>query len=402
MSPGNWRLAVCGINHKTSSLEQREPLQIGHDEIARATAVFGDLNGILESVIVSTCNRIEFYFIARKNDEPFERIRSFYKKFNNIDIADLEKCFYTKNNKHTVAHLFNVASGIDSMVLGENQVLSQLKDAYSSACAVKTTGKIIHRMFHQAFRVGKMVRSETEMGKGACSVSSAAVEFLKHKIVKMENPSILFIGINQMIGLAASKICKLKHDKFVFANRTPENAVELANRYNSTYFPLDKLQSLIESADLIITCTSSKEPIITKKMIDKFILNKPEKRLTIMDIAVPRDVEIGKDYNSAVEVFDLEDIKQHVKKQQQKRELAIPQAQEIIDRKLSEFKYWFDHVKHEPIYNGLGDAFEKIRQQEVLNILEKLPPDLQDEVNRATRSMVKKLLQVKMRNQQNV
>jgi len=401
MSPGNWRLAVCGINHKTSSLEQREPLQIGHDEIARATAVFGDLNGILESVIVSTCNRIEFYFIARKNDEPFERIRSFYKKFNNIDIADLEKCFYTKNNKHTVAHLFNVASGIDSMVLGENQVLSQLKDAYSSACAVKTTGKIIHRMFHQAFRVGKLVRSETEMGKGACSVSSAAVEFLKYKIVKMENPSILFIGINQMIGLAASKICKLKHDKFVFANRTPENAVELANRYNSTCFPLDKLQSLIESADLIITCTSSKEPIITKKMIDKFILNKPEKRLTIMDIAVPRDVEIGKDYNSAVEVFDLEDIKQHVKKHQQKRELAIPQAQEIIDRKLSEFKYWFDHVKHEPIYNGLGDAFEKIRQQEVLNILEKLPPDLQDEVNRATRRMVKKLLQVKMRNQQN-
>jgi len=120
-----------------------------------------------------------------------------------------------------------------------------------------------------------------------------------------------------------------------------------------------------------------------------------------MDIAVPRDVEIGKDYNSAVEVFDLEDIKQHVKKHQQKRELAIPQAQEIIDRKLSEFKYWFDHVKHEPIYNGLGDAFEKIRQQEVLNILEKLPPDLQDEVNRATRRMVKKLLQVKMRNQQN-
>ena len=399
MASGNWRLVVCGINHKTSSLEQREPLQIGHDEIARANTLFTDVNGIQESLIVSTCNRVEFYFVAKKTNEPFELVKSFYREFKNLDISELAENFHTRKNKHVAAHLFSVTAGIDSMVLGENQVLGQLKDAYSSACAVKTTGKVIHRLFHQAFRVGKLVRSETEMGKGACSISSVSVDFLKTKIEKLGKPSILFVGINKMIALAASKIIHLNYDKLVFANRTVDKAVKFASKYNGSGHSLDELQSLLKTVDIVIACTGAKEPIITKQMIDAFISSNSDSKLTIMDMAVPRDVEITKNYHPNIEIYDLEDIKEHIKKHQQERELAIPQAQEIIDRKLTEFRYWFEHVRHEPVYNGLGDSFEAVRKQEMSKVLDNLSPQLRDEVENATKSMVKKLLQLKYSNQ---
>ncbi|MCD6162484.1 MAG: glutamyl-tRNA reductase [candidate division Zixibacteria bacterium] len=400
MTSSSWHLIVCGISHKTSTLKQREPLQIGRDEIVKAAISFGELKGVMEVIIVSTCNRVEFYAIAKKIAEPFELVKSFYQNYKNLDIADIEHCFYSKNNKHTVSHLFNVAAGIDSMVLGENQILGQLKDAYSSACTAKTTGKIIHKLFHQAFRVGKLVRSETEMGKGACSVSSTTVEFLKDRISRLGKPAILFVGVNQIINLAASKIIKFPHGKLMFANRTPEKAVKFAAKFNGSGYSLDRLSSLIESADLVITCTGSKEPVITRQMIDTYISSGKSNGLIIMDIAAPRDVEIGKNYHANIEVFDLEDIKQHVKEHQQKRELAIPQAQEIIERKLSEFAYWFDQVRHEPSYNGLGEACEEIRLKEISKVLGKLSPELKDEVNRTTKVLVKKILQVKFHNRE--
>jgi glutamyl-tRNA reductase len=188
----SWNLIVCGINHGNSTSEDRGPLQIGNDDIARAHSVFSSLPGIMESTILSTCNRIEFYFIKDNESEPFEILRSLLK---NLDVTPLRDKFYIKKGKHVAEHLFKVSAGMDSMVLGENQILGQVKAGYSSACSVKAAGKIIHRMFHQAFRAGKQVRADTEMGKGACSVSTAAVGLAKSKIGKSDRPDILFIGV---------------------------------------------------------------------------------------------------------------------------------------------------------------------------------------------------------------
>jgi len=397
MLSGNWQLVVCGINHKTSTLDQREPLQINRNEIARANAIFGNLPGVMESAIVSTCNRIEFYFAARKSEDPLELVKIFYKNFNDYDISAAPDIFFMRKNRHTAAHLLSVAAGIESVVLGENQIMGQLKDAYTSACAVKTAGKIIHRLFHQAFRVGKQVRTDTEMGKGSCSVSSAAIELLQTKIEQMNKPSILFIGINQMIALAAAGISRLEYGQLAFANRTPQKAETFAANFDSLGYPLTYLPELIRAADIIITCTGSDEPIITGDLIDSVFQASPGKKLLIVDLAIPRDVEIEKDYNSNIEIYDLEDIKEHVKKYQQRRELAIPQAQEIIDQKLSEFNYWFEHLRYEPLYNGLGDTFEAIRQDELASLRDKLPPELRDEIEIATKALVHKLLQIKVK-----
>lgn len=397
MGSSNWYLAVCGINHKTSSLEEREPVQLGREDMAKAHAEFSNHPEILESTIVATCNRVEFYFVARKEYDAFDAVKNFYRNFRNIDISNLSDAFYIKKNRYAADHLFRVAAGIDSMVLGENQVMAQIKEAYSSACAIKTAGKIIHRLFHQAFRVGKSVRTDTEMGKGACSVSSAAVEMLNDHTKASDNPRILFIGINQMITLAANGLRHLEYGNFAFANRTPERAVAFAAGYNAKGYSLEKLTELIVDSDIVITCTGSSEPIITKDMIDDFLAKNPSKKLILMDMAVPRDSDIEKDYNKSIIVFDLDDIKTFVMDQQIKRERAIPQAEQIIERKLGEFVYWFDHVRYEPIYNGLYDAFENIRLEEMEAVLDKLPSDQKVIINQATKNLISKLVHLKVR-----
>lgn len=386
------RLVVCGINHKHSTLEQREPLQLGHEEIASANARFSRHPQVLESLIVSTCNRVEFYFVTGRDQDPFEIVSDFFRDFKKIELKPLADNFRTRKGPHAADHLFRVAAGIDSMVLGENQIVSQLKEAYSSACAVKSAGKVIHRLIHQAFRVGKQVRSDTEMGKGACSVSSAAVELLNSKIDTLTSPSVLFVGVNQMIKLAASRIHLSDAHRFRFANRTEAKAVTFAEKFDGEGYGLDKLTELMTEADVVFTCTSSSKPIITRSMMDEALASREGRRLIVMDLAIPRDVDYPHESNSAVEVYDLEDIKIFVKDQQEKREQAIPQAEEIIDRKLTEFNYWWQHVKQEPLYNGQADAIESIREKELAPLLEKVPENLKDEINEVTRRLVKRII----------
>jgi len=386
------RLVVCGINHKHSTIEQREPLQLGHDELASANARFSHHERVLESMIVSTCNRVEFYFVTGRNQDPFETVAEFFRDFKNIDIKPLAENFRTRKGLHAADHLFRVAAGIDSMVLGENQIVSQLKEAYGSSCAVKAAGKVIHRLIHQAFRVGKQVRSDTEMGKGACSVSSSAVELLNSKIDALTRPAILFVGVNQMIKLAASRIHLIDSPSFTFANRTEARAVAFAEKFEGRGFGLDKLTDLIAESDVVFTCTSSSEPIITRSMMDKALEERRDRKLIVIDLAIPRDVDYPKENNNSIEIYDLEDIKHFVRDQQEKREQAIPQAEEIIERKLTEFNYWWQHVKQEPLYNGQASTMETILKEEIGPFLEKIPPELKDELNEISRRLVQRVV----------
>jgi glutamyl-tRNA reductase len=393
----NWRLFLCGISYRNATVEEREPLQISGSEIARAHSRFASLPGVLESTIVSTCNRVEFYFVGEVKFDPFQPVQSFYRQFRDIDISSLRDKFYVSPVPEAAAHLFRVAAGIDSMVLGENQIVGQLREAYSSACAVKAAGKITHRLFHQAFRTGKLVRANTGMGTGACSVSSAAVDLLRTKIGELERPTILFIGVNQMIALAAKNLAKLECGRFIFANRTPQKAVELANAYHAEGYALTELPGLSARADIIVTCTSSSQPILTTAMFERLLTQHPERQLLIIDLAIPRDAAIGVDFSSRIEIHDLESIKDFVAERQQERRAAIPQAEEIIDRKLSEFTYWYEHVMHEPVYNGLGESFESVRNQELSELLPRLPAELRPQIDECTRRLVSRLLKLKVR-----
>lgn len=397
MAADNWHLYLCGTDHKIASTFQRETLQLLRDEIPRADSVFCSLAGVMESAIISTCNRIEFYFVADKSHDPFEIVRTFYQKAKGIEIGDFKNCFQIKKDRHAADHLFRVAAGIESMVIGEDQIAGQLKDAYTSACSVKSAGKIIHRLFHQAFRVGKQVRSDTDIGKGACSISGAAIEILAPRMNQMQKPSVLFIGINQMIALSASALNLRDHREFLFANRTKQKAVEFAAKYDSIGHSLDELPLLLKRADIVVTCTSSHEPIITETMLDEVLRSQPKKKLIILDLALPRDVEVRKNFSLRLELFGLEDIKEFLSRRRQSKAEAIPEVEKIVEQRLNEFVYWFDHIRHEPLYNGLDKQFEHIRQEELSNIIEKLPPDVQSEINIATNRLINRLLQLKVR-----
>jgi len=397
MSVGDWNLVVVGISHRSSTLQQREPLQIGREETAHANSILNALPAVKESLVLATCNRVELYFVTDRGSEPFDIARLFFRQLKDKDISDLRGHFYIKKNRHAADHLFRVTAGIDSMVIGENQIVQQVKEAYTSACALKAADKVIHRTLHQAFRVGKEVRTDTEMGKGACSVSSAAMELLNTRVSAENSPMVLFVGLNQMIALAASNLAKHGHTRFAFANRTAQKAAEFGSKYGAAGYGLDCLDEMLGETDVVITCTSSPTAIISRDMVARAVHARPDRRMVIIDLAIPRDVDCVDGDLSGVEVHDLEAIKQFVRDQQKKREAAIPMAEEIIDRRLSEFVYWFEHIRYEPIYNGLGNSFEAIRQQELATLMEKLPPELQGEVEQTTRRLVDHLLHLKQR-----
>ncbi|MCK5641408.1 MAG: glutamyl-tRNA reductase [Gammaproteobacteria bacterium] len=395
MRAAGWHLVMCGINHKTSQLQQRERLQIGRESVASAHADLASLPGVQEAIIVSTCNRIEFYMVARRKDDPFDIAATFYLRLRDLDITSLREDFYVAKGKHAAGHLFRVAAGIDSMVLGETQILGQIKDAYSSACAVKVAGKIMHRLFHQAFRVGKQVRTVTDMGKGSCSVSTAAVGLLKSHLDAEARPAVLFVGTSKMIALAASSWNRLHHRRLMFANRTQAASKELAAKYGASHYSLDDLPSLLAEADIVISCTGSPEPIITREMLQAHLDACPSHKLMIMDMAVPRDVEFDKNGHPDLTIFDLDDVQQYVKEQQSIRAAAIPDAERLVDERLGEFAYWYDHVRNELTFARLMEDFESVRREDLASLLRDLPEDVRTKVDEQTSRLVQKLAQMK-------
>ncbi len=397
MNSSSKRLVVCGVTHQRASLEEREPLQINRDDLARANSLFASLPTVQECLIVSTCNRVEFYFITGRDSEPIESVTAFYQAFADLDLTPFRALFETKAATHAAQHLFRVVSGIDSMVVGETEVFGQLKEAYGSACAVKSAGKVIHRLFHQAFRAGKQVRTSTEMGKGACSISTAAVGLLQEKYSSDERPNLLFIGVNKMIRLAATRCRRMHHSHCWFANRTFEKAEIIATKFDSEACRLDQLDELLLKTDVVITCTSSPDPVINTDMIDEAMSKREGRRLTVMDLAIPRDAEYhGTD--SAVEVLDLEDVKEFVSRQQQRRREAIPKAEKIIEQMLKEFNYWWRHVKEEALYNGNGGRIASIVDDELNSVLDRCPPELRNELNLAARRIAERAARVGDRN----
>ncbi len=397
MSVVDWRLFVCGFNHGTCTTEQREPLQIGREDFAAAHADFAYLPGVMEAVIVSTCNRIEFYVVADRSTEPFDYVKTFYEKARGLDITKMKGRSYAFRGKHAARHLFRVTSGVDSMVLGENQITTQMREAYSSACQVKSAGKITHRLLHQALRVGKRVRTDTAMGKGACSVSSAAIEMLREGMDASARPNIMFVGANRMIQLAASNWSHLHHGEFLFVNRTEANAVELAARFDSKGYGLNRLPELLPRADIVVTCTGSPEPIISADRLTSFSVNYSDRNLLVMDLAVPRDVEVPASLPDNVTIHGLDDVERFVRDRQAERKAAIPEAERIIERRLDEFAYWYDHVRHEFAYNGLNELFRDIYQQDMGQVLDKLSPQDRALVDESAGRLIKRLAQMKYR-----
>lgn len=387
------RLAVVGINYKTSSLREREPLQLAIEELPRVNDLLVSTTGVMEAAAICTCNRIEFYLVLRERVAAFDVVAGMYRAYRNIDIEPQREKFYERTEAHAARHLALLAAGLNSMVLGETQIFGQIKKAYSTACSIKSAGKILHRLFHQAFRTGKRVREETTIGRGAVSVGGVAARLVKERLPDDTDPAILFLGVNEMISLAAEHFRKAGYRRFTFANRTVENARGLADNFGGDAHGLDDLPRHMSAADVVVTCTGSSTPIITRVPAEEALGKATGKGILIIDLGVPRDVENAISDLPGITLLDLDDIQRELDSGLEERASAIRPAEEIVEEKVEQFMYWYGAVRREPIYNGLGKQFEDIRADELASAINDCPPECRGTIDKFSVRLVRRLLQ---------
>ncbi len=330
-------LSCCGINHHTSTLCDRESFHITREEIGRAVEQYRKITNASEAVIIATCNRIEFYRIDIEKVSDLDHLDTFYRNRGVQKLDRLKSITFARQGTSAARHLFKVAAGLDSVLLGEYQVLSQVKSSYSTACVVNGPGKYLHKLFHFAFQIAKRIRSETEISEGVQSLAGAAVEILREKCgIELTNRNILLIGVNRSTEMLLSRLVNANH-KITILNRTLYNAEKIAKSFGVDAAPLDVLSDYLPKADLLFSATSSRDYVVQRQHFD----GKDENhRLYAVDLAIPRDIDPSIATLPGVTLFDLDDLKRLLDNVQTERMIDLPYALDLIEEQVSAYKSW--------------------------------------------------------------
>ncbi|MFC2084038.1 glutamyl-tRNA reductase [Bacteroidota bacterium] len=352
------KLVVVGINYKTSTILDREKFQISRNEIPDVLRYFKSRDQVEGSVIISTCNRLEFYLVLKHNNDPFSLINDYYLHTKGIDIMENRSLFYLYSQSDVAKHIFNVISGLDSMLIGEYQIQGQIKDAYSITCSEKTADKILHKLFHAAFRAGKRIRNQTKIGTGKQSLSGVAFEIITEQLEKKD--VITIIGINESTKILTEKISQSGFTNLNFINRTLYKAEELANKYSGTAYSFGGMEESIAKSKCIFSCTSAQEYIISSDLLNKIYKRSANPQLVI-DMAIPRDIDtnnIAKD----IKVFDLEGLNNYLKDQRGEITLDLPRARKIISEEVNLFEVWSES-QNDDVLGPFAEKIELMRLQ---------------------------------------
>lgn len=350
------QLFVVGINYKTSTVSERETFQINRKEISGALNYFNSRTEVEGVVIVSTCNRLEFYLTLKQDTRPFTLVDDLFFEKKKISAEQKQNLFYIFSGTNVASHLFNVITGLDSMLLGEYQVQGQIKEAYSLACSQKSADKILHKLFHAAFRVGKNVRSKTNIGSGKQSLSGVAFQIIKERLKKEDVVTI--VGVNQNTKIIAEMLYNQGFSHLIFVNRTLYKAEELAEKFNGLAFDLDRLQEPLITSKCVFTCTGSADYIFKADVIN-YSYSKSHNPSLLIDMAVPRDINpVG--INKEIEIIDLEGLKKYLDIQRSDLVNDLPLAQKIISDEVNIFEVWKESQKDD--YMGVfAEKVESIR-----------------------------------------
>src|SRR3954468_14929523 len=353
-------LYALGLNHQTAPLAVRERVVFHVERLAEA---LGELKGKLarEAAILSTCNRTELYVAG---EEP-AAIAQWLARYHQFEPDGLRPYLYQLPREQAVKHAFRVASGLDSMVLGEPQILGQFKDAVRSAEKAGTLGLLLNKLFQRTFSVAKAVRSETDIGASTVSMASAAVRFAERIYPSIAEQSTLFIGAGEMIELTATHFGARHPRHMTFANRTVERAQQLAERFRGRAISLNDLPSQLAVHDIIVSCTASMLPIIGKGLIESALRARKHRPLLIVDLAVPRDVETEVGAMDDVFLCTVDDLGRMAREGLDKRESAVAQAEAIIETQVGDFMQWLDNRELVPTIRALRDEAERARRHEL-------------------------------------
>jgi len=389
------KILTIGMNHETAPIELRECLAGETEQTIRALASMRQLDAVREGLFLSTCNRVEALFIADEPDSAKASIISLLSNLGGIETEEILPCLYVLEDMKAVKHVFNVASSLDSMVVGEPQILGQIKAAYTLATQEKTSGVILNRLMHRAFHVAKRVRSETDICGAAVSISYAAVELAKKIFHILEGKKVLLVGAGEMAELAARHLLTHGVSSLVVANRTFERAVEVAGRFNAEPVSFEEMESQLLNADIVITSTASTEYVVTREQVRKSLRKRRNRPLFFIDIAVPRDVEPRVNALNNVYLYDIDDLKGVVElNMAQRREEAV-KAGRIVEEEVAKFEKWLETLAVVPTIVSLRNKAESIIHAEFAksrSALDGLTPAQNEALETLIRSIVEKML----------
>jgi glutamyl-tRNA reductase len=390
------RLFLLGLNHTTAPLDVREKLAFNVPQAREAMNAFRNRFAESEAVLLSTCNRVELYVARAVHGHPrVDEMVEFLSTFHNFPADRFRPHLYEKLERDVVAHLFTVVSSLDSMVLGETQILGQVRSAYDAAREAAAAGGILNPLFQRALSVGKQVMTQTALNEGRVSVASVAIDYARKIFDHFNDKTVLSIGAGEIAQLVLQHFTKLAPGQLMVCNRDPQKAHDLASEFNGTSAAFEQLAECLTKADIVITSTGASYPIITRQAFEPLLKQRRYRPIFIIDLAVPRDVEASVGELENVYLYNVDDLQHVVSKTQSQRTDAVESARAIVAQQVDDFLAWHRTRQMGPAIDRLYKRYHALAQEELNRTLNKLPqisdPE-REHLAELTRRIVNKLL----------
>lgn len=386
-----------GLNHKTAPLDLLERAYFSDDQLRAALARCGCGDGVvagpLELVILSTCNRVELYALLEEPDRS--QLEQLLVESAGLTSEDLGPHLYHHQGLTAVHHLLRVASGLDSMVVGEPQILGQVGEAYKSSLEANASGAVLNKVFHAALHTGKRARAESAIATNPSTTSSVAVAFAADIVPDLSSAKVLVLGAGEMAELAVRALTKRGTNAITVINRTVGRAQELAGRWAAEAKAFEQLLPALAHSDILISSTGAPHTVLHRPTVQKAMDRRPERPLVILDIAVPRDIDPAVAEIANVHRFDLDALQSHLDNSLEQRQGEVPKVESILEEELAAFESWYASIGIRPLIADLHRLAEDIRVREVertLAQLQSLAPDEKEKIEAMSRAVVKRLL----------
>jgi glutamyl-tRNA reductase len=384
-------LIVVGLNYRTAPVEVRERFALSEEEMHLALQGLKQTTGILEGVIVATCNRTEIYAVVDRLHLCGHYIRAFLEQWFKIPRKEFNSHLYMYENDRAVEHLFRVTSGLDSMIIGETQILGQVRDAFLLAQEERATGTLFNRLFKQAITVAKRAHSETSIGESAVSVSYAAVELGKRIFGRFDDKTVMIVGAGKMSELTAQHLHANGAKEVLVVNRTLDKAEELAEKFQGSALAFDEALSRLKDADIVISSTGAEKFVITRKHIETAMAARKKKPLFLIDIAVPRDIEPASGDIPNVFLYDIDDLEGIVETNLAKRRKEAAIIEGMIADEQEAYRQWYATLGVSPLIRALQEKAASIQENTLESLLRKLP-ELDERQVKVIRKLTKSIV----------
>jgi len=388
-------IVLLGLNHKTAPVELRELLAFSKEEAVAVLEGLQKCSDINEVMLISTCNRVEVLLTTSDTINAVNSVKTYISEFKKIPISKFEQALYMHDGGEAVRHIFRVASSLDSMMVGEPQILGQIKDAYLTAILKKTSGVILNRLLHKTFFVAKRVRSETGIGDHAVSISYAAIELAKKIFGNLEGKKVLLIGAGEMAELAVEHLIRNRTGEIFVANRTFERGVELSNRFKGKAIRIEEIPDCLKLVDIIISSTGSPSFVIVSNQVKGVMRSRRNRPIFFIDIAVPRDIDPDINRLNNTYVYDIDDLKGVIEENIKDRSRESIKGERIVDEAVISFQQWFESLGVVPTIVALRNKIDSIARSEVdrtLQSLNHLSDNDCQAIYRMTNSLINKVL----------